>query len=185
MGLREYDWTTASPTKQHWVLGAAAAAIAVGVGVAVWAGGSDDGAKQPSDDPAVFLRGIVSQIANNDYDGVWPSLHPAQQRVATRTLYVRCEQLTPIPGHLDWIRLAATKDERIEVPGDRGTVDSKAVTFELKISEPVLKEAMVRKVTAHAVAVDGRWRWILNSARFGTYRAKACPSALASPSGSA
>jgi len=178
----EYDATTAAPKKQHWALGVAAIAIAVGVGAAVWAGGRDHGTQRPSGDAAVFLRGIVSLIANNDYSGAWPSLHPAQQRVATRTLYVQCEQLTPIPGHLDWIKLTATKDERINVPGDKGLVDSKAVTFRLRISEPVLKEAMMREVTVHAVAVDGRWRWILSPQRFGVYRSKSCPSALGTPS---
>jgi len=30
--------------------------------------------------------------------------------------------------------------------------------------------------TAHAVAVDGRWRWILSPQRFATYRSGACPA---------
>jgi hypothetical protein len=48
--------------------------------------------------------------------------------------------LTLIPGHLDWIRLVRSRDEQINVPGDRGIVPSKAVTFRLKLSEPVLDE---------------------------------------------
>jgi hypothetical protein len=163
-------------------LGAAAVAIAAGVGVAVWAGGRDHAAKQPTDDPAVFLRGIVSQIARNDYGAVWPRLHPAQQRVATRSTYVRCEQLTPIPGHLDWIRIVSMKDERITVPGDHGVVDSKAVIFRLRLSEPVLKQSVTVTQTVHAVAVDGRWRWILSPQRFGVYRSKSCPGAAPAPS---
>lgn len=175
----EYDATTASPSKQQWALGAAAVAIAiaVGVGLAVWAGGRHDEAAQPAGDPVVFLRGIVSHIADNDYDGVWPSLHPAQQRVATRTVYVNCEARTPIPGHLDWIRLVRSKDEQINVPGDRGIVPSKAVTFKLKLSEPVLDESVIVTQTVHAVAVEGRWRWILSPTRFGIYRSRSCPSA--------
>jgi hypothetical protein len=167
------------------VLGVAAAAIAVGVGVgvALWAGGGSGSAEQPTDDPAVFLRGIVSGIAANDYGAVWQKLHPAQQRVASRAVYVRCEHLTPIPGHLDWIRVVAAKDERITVPGDAGMVDSKAVTFRLKLSEPVLKESVVVTKTVHAVAVDGSWRWILTPERFGVYRTKSCPTASAAPSG--
>ena len=180
----EYDGTTASPTKRHLALGVAAAAIAVGVFLAVWLGGRDGAAaKPPTDDPAVFLRGIVSSIAANDYDKVWLKLHPAQQRVATRTLYVRCEQLTPIPGHLDWIRVVRSKDERITVPGDTGTVDSKAVTLRLKLSEPVFKQSVVVTKTVHAVAVDGHWRWILTPQRFGIYRTKTCPGASPPPTG--
>ncbi|HEY7604581.1 MAG TPA: hypothetical protein VH760_09990 [Gaiellaceae bacterium] len=176
-GAGEYDGTTASPTKKQWALAVAAVAIAAGVGLAVWAAGRDHGSKRPSGDAVVFLRGIVSQIADNDYAGVWPSLHPVQQRVATRSTYVTCEALTPIPGHLDWVRLVRRKIERITVPGDRGVVDSEAVTFRVKLSEPVLKQSVIVTQTVHAVAVDGRWRWILSPKRFGIYRSKACPSA--------
>jgi hypothetical protein len=181
----EYDATTASPSKQQWALGAAAVAIAVGVGLAVWArgGGHHDQATRPTGDPVVFLRGIVSHIADNDYAGVWPSLHPAQQRVATRTVYVNCEALTPIPGHLDWIRLVRSRNEQINVPGDRGIVPSKAVTFRLKLSEPVLDESVIVTQTVHAVAVEGRWRWILSPKRFGIYRSRSCPSAETSQTG--
>jgi hypothetical protein len=181
----EYDGTTASPGKQQWALGISAVAIvvAVGVGVAVWAVGRDDGTKQPTADPVVFLRGIVRHIADNDYDGVWPSLHPAQQRVATRAVYVNCEALTPIPGHLDWIRLVRAKDERITVPGDHGLVPSKAVTFRVKLSEPVLDESVVVTQTVHAVAVDGEWRWILSPKRFGIYRSRSCPTAESAQTG--
>ncbi len=179
----EYDGTTASPSKQQWALGVAAVAIAAGVGAAVWAAGRHDATKQPTGDPVVFLRGIVSRIADNDYDGAWPSLHPAQQRVATRTVYVNCEAMTPIPGHLDWIRLVRAKDEQINVPGDRGAVPSKAVTFRLKLSEPLLDESVIVTQTVHAVAVEGEWRWILSPRRFGIYRSRACPTAESSQAG--
>ena len=150
----------------------------------MWISGRDGSAeKRPPDDPVVFLRGVVSRIAANDYGAAWERLHPAQQRVATRIAYVRCEQLTPIPGHLDWIRLVRTKDERITVPGDTGVVDSKAITLRLKLSEPVLKESVIVTKTVHAVGVDGRWRWILTPERFGIYRSKSCPGALDTQNG--
>jgi hypothetical protein len=69
------------------------------------------------------------------------------------------------------------------VPGDTGVVDSKAITFRLKLSEPVLKESVIVTKTVHAVAVDGRWRWILTPQRFGIYRSKLCPGALDTQSG--
>jgi hypothetical protein len=36
--------------------------------------------------------------------------------------------------------LVRSRDEQINVPGDRGIVPSKAVTFRLKLSDPVLDE---------------------------------------------
>ncbi len=147
------------------------------------AGGSSSHAAQPADDPVVFLRGVVRQIAANDYDGVWQKLDPAQQRVATRKAYVQCEQLTPIPGHLDSVRLVSVKDEQITVVGDKGSVTSKAATFRVTISEPALKEKVSVPMTAHAVAVDGKWRWILSADRYAFYRSSRCPSIVAPPSG--
>lgn len=135
----------------------------------------DDGSRaRPAEDPVHFLRGVVKQIAANDYGAVWQKLHPAQQRVATRDAYVQCEQLSPIPGRLDSIRLVGAKTERIEVAGDTGAVDSSAATFRLTISEPALDESVVVPMTAHAVAVDGHWRWILSPTRFELYRSKSC-----------
>ena len=180
----EYDGKTASPKKHHVALVVAAAAIAVGVSLAVWAvGHGSSAAKQPADDPAVFLRGIVEQDRRERLRHGLAEAAPVQQRVATRTVYVHCEQLTPIPGHLDWIRVVASKNERINVPGDNGVVDSKAVTFRLKLSEPVLKQSVIITKTVHAVAVDGRWRWILTPERFGIYRSKTCPGASVPPTG--
>jgi hypothetical protein len=62
-------------------------------------------------------------------------------------------------------------------------VPSKAVTFRLKLSEPVLDESVIVTQTVHAVGVDGRWRWILSPKRFGIYRSRSCPSADTSQTG--
>ncbi len=156
---------------------------AVAAALTVWlASRGDSGASAtPRSDPVVFLRGIVRGVAANDYAGVWPTLHPAQQRVATRALYVRCEKLSPVAGKLDSIRVVRAVDRRIEVAGTgEGLVDSKAVTFEVKLRDRLLGTS-VAVTTAHAVAVDGRWRWILTPQRFTTYRSGGCPSAGAPP----
>ncbi len=154
---------------------AVAIVAAVGVGLGVWLTGRGDSAvAQPADDPVAFLRGVVTKIAANDYEAAWLTLHPAQQRVATRQAYVHCEQLSPIPGHLDSIRLVRSVTERISVAGGDRAVDSKAATFRVKITEPALKDEVVVPMTVHAVAVDGHWRWILSPKRFELYRSKSC-----------
>jgi hypothetical protein len=160
-----------------------AAAVALAAGLSVWfAYGGSGAAAQPKEDPVVFLRGIVRSIAANDYERVWPTLHPAQQRVATRDLYVRCELLSPVPGHLDRIRVLRSVDEQIAIAGaGGGLVDSKAVTFELKLSEPATAASVVVTKTVHAVAVRGRWRWILSPSRFASYRSGSCPGTGPAP----
>lgn len=156
---------------------ALAVACALGAGLSVWlvAGGGSSAASRPKEDPVAFLRGIVSSIAANDYEHVWPSLHPAQQRVATRGLYVRCERLDPVVGELKGITVVRALDERIAVAGaGDDLVDSKAVTFRLKLSD-VTGESF-GLVTVHAVAVQGHWRWILTPDRFAVYRSGGCPT---------
>jgi hypothetical protein len=173
--MAKYDWTTGPGTKHRLALGAGAFLVAVGTGVAVWFVGSSGGdSARPADDPVVFLRGVVTKIAANDYGAVWQTLHPAQQRIATRDAYVQCEQLSPIPGHLDSIRLVKAATERIAIAGDDGQVESEAATFRVRISEPVLNDAVVVPMTVHAVAVKGQWRWILSPKRFELYRSKSC-----------
>jgi hypothetical protein len=179
---REYDWPTSSLlSKPRRLLGVLAVFVAVAVGLAVWllAGGDSTNA-QPKEDPVAFLDGIVRGIVANDYGRVWQSLHPAQQRVAKRDAYIACEHRTQIAARLDWIKPLRAVNQQISVAGDGGgPVQSKAVTFELKL----VGEQQPFPVTVHAIAVDGRWRWILTPRRFETYRSGACPQAEpASPS---
>jgi hypothetical protein len=187
---RQYDTRTAGPLfKARNLLVVLAAVVAVSAGLAVWLTGLGSSGKatvQPADDPVVFLRGIVRGIAGNDYEAIWPSLHPAQQCVATRGLYVRCEQRDPVVGRLDGITVIRALDQRIAVAGAAGNVvDSKAVTFRLKLTEATGRTSGV--VTVHAVAVEGHWRWILTPSRFEVYRSGVCPTTVppSSPSSSA
>jgi hypothetical protein len=176
---REYDRRTAAPLPKSSprIYFALAVLTATAAGFGVWLGVRDGGNAvpvQPKDDPVVFLRGIVLGIASNDYQAVWPSLHPAQQRIATRRVYVRCELRDPVAGRLDGIEVVKALNERIVVAGAGGDlVDSKAVTFRLQLFESTGETFSL--VTAHAVAVDGQWRWILRPSRFEVYRSGACP----------
>jgi hypothetical protein len=163
-----------------------ALAIAIGAGVGGWVAslGGSGGTAQPKDDPVVFLRGIVSGIARNDYASVWPTLHPAQQRIATRAAYLRCEGQDPVVGRLESVTLLKALDERIVVAGaGPALVDSKAVTFRLRLFDPTGESSA--DVTVHAVAVAGRWRWILKPRRFAVYRAGGCPTTPTAPAPSA
>jgi hypothetical protein len=159
-----------------------ALALAIGAGVGGWVAsrGGPGRTAQPKDDPVVFLRGIVGRIARNDYAAVWPTLYPAQQRVATRENYVRCEAEDPVVGRLESLTLVTQLDERIVVAGaGSALVDSKAVTFRMKLSDS--SGESFANVTVHAVAVDGHWRWILKPSRFAVYQAGGCPKTAPAP----
>ncbi len=163
---------------------ALAVLTALAAGLTIWLvfRTGSDAAAQPTDDPVAFLRGIVRGVAANDYERVWPTLHPAQQRIATRELYVRCERLTPVPGHLAGLQVVRAIDSRITVAGAGAKrVVSKAVTFRVKIADAASGQAVVVTQTAHAVAIDGHWRWILSAQRFASYQSGSCPSGVATP----
>ena len=151
---------------------AAVAAGAAFATVSVTAMAQSDGTMG---DPVGFLKGVVRQIAANDYARAWQSLAPAQQRLVPQPEYVRCESASPIPGRLAWIQVVRAFKEPVTVAGTGAEpVVATAVTFRLKISEPVLHEAVVVTHTVHAVPAEGRWAWILPPDRFQLHRSGSC-----------
>ncbi len=131
-------------------------------------------------DPVTFLKGVVRQIAANQYASAWQTLAPGQQRFVPESEYVRCESASPIPGRLDWIRVVRSYDEPVEVAGLGGPlVIARAVTFRLKISEPALKESVTVTHTVHAVPAGAHWAWILPPDRFQLHRSGTCGSGTA------
>src|SRR5215204_1335421 len=145
-----------------------AAAVAAGV-VLVLARGSDDG----PGDPAAFMTTLIAQIAGNDYADAWITLHPAEQRVATRDAYISCESQSPIPGKLASVTVLEVVDEQVRVAG-QGTAPGKAVRLKLSIGGAGGAPVVVTH-TGHAVAVAGHWTWILPPERFADYEAGHCP----------
>jgi len=144
-----------------------AAAVAGGLVVA-FARGSGEG----PGDPAAFMTNLVEEIAANDYATAWQTLHPAQQRIATRDAYVSCESQSPIPGKLSSVQVVDISDEDVEVAGE-GTAAGKAVRVKLSIAG--LGDPVVLTHTGHAVAVGDHWTWILPPERFAEYKAGRCP----------
>jgi hypothetical protein len=122
----------------------------------------------------VFIKNVVRQIVSNDYEHAWLSLHPAQQQLVPQDDYVRCELQTPVAGRLVWIKIVRVADARFRVGGLSGRVAGKAVTLRIKLADDSIGAAFVLTHTAHAVAVGGRWRWILPAQRIGLYRSGAC-----------
>ena len=125
-------------------------------------------------DPVAFLKGVVREIAANDYSSVWQTLAPAQQRLVPESEYVRCESASPIPGHLTSLLVVRAFDEPVAVAGAETTVASKAVTFRLTITEAALHESVVVTHTVHAVPAGARWAWILPPDRFQLHRSGTC-----------
>jgi len=130
-------------------------------------------AATPQASPVAFLETLIAQVVDNDYGRAWQTLHPAHQLVAPLREYVRCEELSPIPGRLTAIAVVAVRDEQLRIAG-AAPVDSKAVSLRITIRNMATGQRQAVATTFHAVAVDGRWRWVLPRPRYALYRANAC-----------
>src|SRR5207249_53417 len=125
------------------------AAVAAGTAFATVSLAGPTVPTRPLGDPVTFLKGVVRQIAANDYARAWQTLAPAQQRLVSKGEYVRCESASPIPGHLASIRVVRSVSERLTVAGEAKTVQARAVTFRLKIADHGLGESVVVTHTVH------------------------------------
>ena len=144
-----------------------AAAVAAGLVLGFTRGGGGPG------DPGAFMTKLVEQIAANDYADAWLTLHPTQQRFATRDAYIACESQSPIPGRLASVRVVDVRDEQVRIAGETAAAAGKAVRVRLSIAG--VGAPIVVTHTTHAVAVGGHWTWILPPERFADYRAGRCP----------
>ena len=117
-------------SRTRLALAAGALLVALAAGLAVWLVGrrlllesSGPPATRSSSCAASSAR---SRRTTTTAPGRSSTPHSSEWR---RHAYVHCEQLSPIPGQLDSIKLVGMTGERITVPGDSGPVDSKVATF--------------------------------------------------------
>jgi hypothetical protein len=136
--------------------------------------------RSPRGGPGRFMARLVTQKALGRYEAAWTTLHPLHKQVASRIEYVDCERLTPFPGLLKSVKVTRVFDDPIVIAGMTAPVPSKGVTVRAAVWTPVLPIPVVVTHTFHAVAVNGRWTWILTPERFESYAADTC-AALGAP----
>jgi hypothetical protein len=56
-----------------------------------------------------------------------------------------------------------------------GSVDSTAVTLRFSYDNPLTGKRAEEHATAHAVPVDGEWKWILTSQDYAAFAKGECP----------
>lgn len=135
-------------------------------------------AGRPSKDPATFMKRVVGQIVGNDYARAWLTLLPAHQRVASRSEYVGCEMLTSFTAKLLSVETLSVRDVRMRIAGVARPVAAMTVRLRVTTVESGMG-ASTGIVTAHAVPVNGSWRWVLAPERYELYRVGGCTPAPA------
>lgn len=127
---------------------AALAALSVGVACG---GGNGNGGETASEAIVRHLR----LLSDGDAGALWDELHPAQQAIVPRDLYIRCAEQQSI--ELSNIRALRERPEpSLSIDGTNLTVPATAVTVEFTFAGTKQTE------TFHEVDVDGRWRWVLS-----------------------
>jgi hypothetical protein len=136
-------------------------------------------ATSPSGGPGRFMVRLIAQKALGRYEAAWKTLHPLHRQVASRAEYVDCERLTPFPGLLKRVKVTRVFDDPVVLAGMTAPVPSKGVTVRVAVWTPILSMPVVVTHTFHAVAVNGRWTWILTPERFEDYASDTCPALVA------
>jgi hypothetical protein len=135
-----------------------------------------DGGNLPAEPAGTYMKTIVRQKLASEYDLAWQSLYPHHQLVARLETYVDCESLVPGPLTLVAVKVLRVFDERIRVAGEPRKLKTRAVRVRVAVSSPEFPLFPVTIVkTFHAIAVDGRWTWILSSDQYAYYNAGTCP----------
>ena len=127
--------------------------------VAAVAGGCGSGGATPTESVGAFMTRILREEINGQWARQWTELHPGHQRLITRAQYVACsrEMNTDIATGKEVFRVLAVANDPIHVAGVPQRT-SKLVT--LSFNEPG-KATGALTYRLHAVALQGRWVWIL------------------------
>jgi hypothetical protein len=145
---------------RRWALLALVAFLAVGCG------GEEDPAATGAGAAAVRK---YENLYSGNFGRAWDDLHPAHQRVASRTRFAQCARQAIAVGDLESIEVLDVFDDDIRVAG---LSERRAKAVRVRVSS-FHGESFTDE--DHEVEVGDRWRWILNSAAVGAYRQGRCP----------
>ena len=136
--------------------------VLLGVGCS---GGGNSGSQSGIQSPADFVRRITTEFSRGQSGRLWDELIPADQRSVTRARFVACEANEG--WELKSIKVLETYDDPVVVGAK--SLPSKAVTVR------VTSDDGITTATMHAVSVNGKWHWVLQSSDRAAYASGKCP----------
>lgn len=115
-------------------------------------------ARAPGENVGVFMTRILREEIRGQWARQWDELHPGHQRLITRRQYVACSRAleTDIGTGREVFKVLDVRDQPIDVRGVSQRT-SKLVTLSFHTSG----SANALTYQLHAVALQGRWTWIL------------------------
>lgn len=130
------------------------------IGLAACGGSSGGGSSTPA---STSINGAaeqaweeqLNQYINGQFNQLYQTLHPTQQRLVSEETYVACVQEHPLPADTTFT-LIDQFEEEIQLPG---TIEVwPTVAFTATVESDSSGESMNR--TFHVINVDGQWRWM-------------------------
>ena len=134
-------------------------AVALAVLAVVAAGCGAVSSATPREGVGIFMTRILREEVNGQWARQWSELHPAHQKLISRAEYIACSKHmgTDIGTGKETFHVLDVSDDPIHVQGVPQRT-SKLVT--ISFTEPGTDPLTYR---LHAVAVSGRWAWILGN----------------------
>ena len=130
-------------------------------------GGDPDPGLTPAGQVQVEL---LDDLYRGQFDDAYDLLHPAHQKLVSRTLFDRCARGSIPVGQLDSIQILDVFDETTRIP-ELGEQETKAVRVRLRFNN-----GQSATFVNHSLEVDDRWVWVLNTHAAESYKAGRCPT---------
>lgn len=153
-------------------LAALAVAVAVGV-VLVFRSDGDDAPAEPAELPGAFIEQVYRRLLHGQHGRAWDLLHPAHQRIVSRSRYIECGAAWPPSPALQKFEILEVFRDPIDVPLIPETT-SRAVRYRVTVGAGSTVDTFT--ALGHAVAVDGRWRWYFAARDVSSFEKGDCPA---------
>lgn len=120
--------------------------------------------------PGDVMKDLLRYQSLGQYGRAWESLHPAHQKIASRSVYDGCaREVGASSGEVD-VKVVEVYDDPIDIPAIPEKT-SKAVTYRIRL----IGTDAAQTDTSHLVDVDGQWRWVLAPQDVPYYKRGECP----------
>jgi hypothetical protein len=162
--MKAVQAATTSSTRSRPARIVAASAVACGtVLLGLGCGGSSS--KPATESPADFVRRITTEFSRGQSGRLWDQLLPADQAIVSRARFVDCQANEG--WNLKSIKVIDAYDDPVAVGAKN--LPAKAVSVR------VTSDDGITTATMHAVSVNGKWRWVLQSSDRTVYASGKCP----------
>jgi hypothetical protein len=137
------------------------AAVVVSAAMVFGTSGVASAKPQPNTPKAavVAFKALVTQLNNYHYSAAWHTLHPAQQAVVPRSVYVRCAANAPVV--MSDLKVLSSGRESFTIPGTKVTTPSVALSVKATYTSGDIRQRTAK--IFHEIYVKGSWRWTLTN----------------------